>query len=320
VVDAATLTWRRTATSLALVRGANVLWQAVADPAQGKPYFHPLATPGGVVVSDLRPADHLWHRGLWWSWKLINGLTDHDSSEPAKNLPLPGETFALAGHAAFLIPSNKAVGETAKPWVWYAPTLPGLPGPDEKWMFEQFLAAGIAVAGIDVDESYGSPAGRKLFTALYDELTATRGYSHRPVLLGRSRGGLMTLSWMADNPDKVAAFAGIYPVCNLASYPGVSKAAGAYAMQPEELQAKLAQHNPIDRLAGLAKAGIPLFAIHGDGDLTVPLEANSGFLKERYAALGGTMEIVVAHGQGHNMWSGFFQNEALVNFVKHHAK
>jgi hypothetical protein len=218
--DASTLTWRRTATSLALVRGANVLWQAVADPAQGKPYFHPLATPGGVVVSDLRPADHLWHRGLWWSWKLINGLTDHDSSEPTKNLPLPGATFALAGHAAFLISSDKAAGGTAKPWVWYAPTLPGLPGPDEKWMFEQFLAAGIAVAGIDVDESYGSPAGRKLFTAL----------------------------------------------------------------------------------------------------LTVPLEANSGLLKERYAALGGTMEIVVAHGQGHNMWSGFFQSEALVNFVKRHAK
>jgi alpha-L-fucosidase len=71
---AAALSWRRTGTSLALVRGSNILWQAVADPAQGKPYFHPLATPGGVIVSDLRPVDHLWHRGLWWSWKLINGL------------------------------------------------------------------------------------------------------------------------------------------------------------------------------------------------------------------------------------------------------
>lgn len=70
----------------------------------------------------------------------------------------------------------------------------------------------------------------------------------------------------------------------------------------------------------LAKAGVPLFAIHGDVDLTVPLEANSGLLKERYPALGGTMEIVVAHGQGHNMWSGFFQSEALVNFGKQHAK
>lgn len=66
--------WRRTETALALVYGTNVLWQAVADPGQGKPYFHPLATPGGVVLSDLRPVDHPWHRGLWWSWKLINGM------------------------------------------------------------------------------------------------------------------------------------------------------------------------------------------------------------------------------------------------------
>ena len=73
-VQEAAHSWRRTETTLALVSGSNVLWQAVADPAQGKPYFHPLTTPGGVVVSDLRPADHLWHRGLWWSWKLINGL------------------------------------------------------------------------------------------------------------------------------------------------------------------------------------------------------------------------------------------------------
>ena len=72
--DATANLWRRTETSLTRFRGSNVLWEVVAGPAQGKPYFHPLATPGGVVLSDLRPADHPWHRGLWWSWKLINGL------------------------------------------------------------------------------------------------------------------------------------------------------------------------------------------------------------------------------------------------------
>ena len=76
--ETATNSWRRTKTTLTLVSGSNVLWQVVADPAQGKPYFHPLATPGGVVVSDLRPTDHPWHRGLWWSWKLLNGLNYWD--------------------------------------------------------------------------------------------------------------------------------------------------------------------------------------------------------------------------------------------------
>ncbi|MEI8289437.1 MAG: DUF6807 family protein [Verrucomicrobiota bacterium] len=71
---AQTDSFRRTETSLALLNGTNVIWQIVADPAQGKPYFHPLATPGGTVLTDLRPLDHPWHRGLWWSWKYINGL------------------------------------------------------------------------------------------------------------------------------------------------------------------------------------------------------------------------------------------------------
>ena len=66
--------WRKTEHSLALVSGTHVVWRVVADPAEGKPYFHPLATPGGIVLTDLRPADHPWHRGLWWSWKFINGL------------------------------------------------------------------------------------------------------------------------------------------------------------------------------------------------------------------------------------------------------
>ena len=67
-------TWRQTETTLAWLNGTNIVWQIVADPAQGKPYFHPLATPGGTVLTDLRPADHPWHRALWFSWKFINGL------------------------------------------------------------------------------------------------------------------------------------------------------------------------------------------------------------------------------------------------------
>ena len=238
---------------------------------------------------------------------------------PKKDLPLPGEVFLVSGHTAFLIPANTKAGVKLKGWVWYAPTLPGLPGQEERWMFERFRDAGIAIAGIDVGESYGSPAGRKLYSALYAEMTGTRGYSPKPVMLGRSRGGLMTLSWAAENADKVGGFAGIDPVCSIASYPGIAQAAGAYEMKAEELQSHLAEHNPTDRLAALATNGVPLFAIHGDVDRTVPLEDNSGLVKKRYTALGGNMELIVPKGQGHNMWSGFFQSEALVNFVKAHA-
>ena len=73
-LSAGSTSWRQTDHTLALLNGSTVVWQVVADPAQGKPYFHPLATPNGTVLTDLRPVDHPWHRGLWWSWKFINGL------------------------------------------------------------------------------------------------------------------------------------------------------------------------------------------------------------------------------------------------------
>jgi len=85
------------------------------------------------------------------------------------------------------------------------------------------------------------------------------------------------------------------------------------------LRAVLKEHNPVDRLAGLAKAKVPFFAIHGDVDTVVPLERNSGLVAERYRALGGEMELVVPKGQGHNMWEGFFRSAELVAFVKRAA-
>ena len=248
----------------------------------------------------------------------LTRATDAQTTEtapPEKKLPMPGEVFRVEGRTAFVIPPEIKTSAGAIPWVWYAPTLPSLPGTEERWMFERFTKAGIAIAGIDVGESFGSPDGRKLFSAFHRELTEQRGFSAKPVLLGRSRGGLMTLSWAVENPDKVGGFAGIYPVCNVASYPGVSNAAGAYHLKPEELQAKLADHNPIDRLAALAKAKVPLFAIHGDVDKVVPLEANSGEVRKRYETLGGEMQLIVPAGQGHNMWPGFFQCQELVDFV-----
>ncbi len=237
---------------------------------------------------------------------------------PAKELPLDGELFATGGRPAFLIPGRAGLPRSGKSWVWYAPTLPNLPGPEERWMFERFAAAGIAMAGIDAGESYGSPRGNIVYTALYDAMKA-RGYSPKPLLLGRSRGGLMTLSWAAEHPECVSGFAGIYPVCSLSSYPGLERAAGAFELTADQLKARLMEFNPVDRLQPLVKAGVPLFAIHGDVDRLVPLEANSGLMKQRCEELGGRMELIIPRGQGHSMWPGFFQSEELVAFVLRHC-
>ena len=227
----------------------------------------------------------------------------------------PKKSFKVEGHAAFVIMPKNVDEKKPVPWVWYAPTFPNLPEAREHWMFEKFLAAGIAIAGVDVGESYGSPKGREIYSALYKELVTNRNFAPKPVLLARSRGGLMLYNWAAENADHVAGIAGIYPVCDLRSYPGLDKACGAYGLTRAELEEQLDKHNPVARLAPLAKAGVPIFHIHGDADAVVPLKDNSGEVARRYEKLGGKMELKVAKGQGHNLWEGFFQCQELVDFV-----
>lgn len=259
------------------------------------------------------------HAELWvekvspWLTKQLN------HSAFTKQTPIPSSLFNVDGNVGFVIFPKDIKRSKPLPWVWYAPTLPGLPGTEELWMLQQITKAGIAIVGIDVGESYGSPDGRKIFSSFYNLLTQHLGFNDKAILLGRSRGGLMTLNWAAENPDKVAGFAGIYPVCNLTSYPGIEHASGAYKMASAELTMKLSEHNPIDRLEPLAKANVPLFAIHGDIDALVPLEKNSGEVKNRYDTLGGKMKLIIPKGQGHNMWEGFFKCEELVQFIKKHV-
>ena len=236
---------------------------------------------------------------------------------------IPRQQIEVAGRQAFVILPEKDKLEPggAVPWVLYAPTFhKRLPSDrDEGWMIRQFLERGIAVAGVDVGESYGSPDGQKIYSALHAHLVEKHGFAKRASLLARSRGGLMLYCWAVTNPDKVRCIAGIYPVCDLSSYPGIAKACGAYKLTAAELEAQLDQYNPIPRLGPLVKAKVPIFHIHGDKDKVVPLEANSAALVERYQKLGGEAKLVVAPGQWHNMWRGFFECQELVDFVIEHS-
>lgn len=225
--------------------------------------------------------------------------------------------FEIGEHQAFVFePPTTARLDGPMPWVWYAPTfIRRLPGPEEDWMIQRLHERGIAIAGVDVGESYGSPTGREAYQLLYENLTSKRDYREHPVLLARSRGGLMLYNWAVEHPRAVGGVAGIYPVCNIESYPGVAKAAGAYGLTAKQLQAKLLDHNPIHRLEPLAKAKVPILHIHGDRDHVVPLEQNSAELAKNYRRLGGPVETKVIKGQGHNMWQGWFQHRGLTDFI-----
>lgn len=238
-------------------------------------------------------------------------------------LVLPGMVrFTVEGRPAFAYLPVPAKRGLPQPWVFYAPTLPGLPDEAERWMHERFLAAGVAVAGVDVGEAYGSPSSHAAFDGLVEELHERYQFSRKPCALGRSRGGLAVASWAGARPSRVSGLAGIYPVFDLRSYPGVPKAAPAYGIPSIELDARLGEFNPIERATGLAKARVPVFLIHGDRDTVVPLEANSREFAQRYVAAGADEQVrlVVLPGQGHNMFEGFFRSQALVDFVIRQAR
>jgi pimeloyl-ACP methyl ester carboxylesterase len=226
----------------------------------------------------------------------------------------PCEKLVVSGRPGFMYhPSTSAPGN---PWVFYAPTFAETyPTKRQAWIFSRLLDAGIAITGIDVGESFGSPAGRAGFDAWHRHVTGSFGLAPRAVLLPQSRGGLMLYNWAAEHPEKVAGVTGIYTVCDLRSYPGIEQACGAYGMNASELTAALPRHNPVDRLAPLARQGIPVWHIHGDSDAVVPLELNAGELVIRYRGLGGPAELLIVPGRGHEEHPAFFENGAVVESI-----
>src|SRR5688572_11367184 len=64
--------------------GKEVLRYQVDRPADSKLpvesacYFHPLRTPGGTFVTDVAPADHPHHRGIFLAWFDVQGKKPAD--------------------------------------------------------------------------------------------------------------------------------------------------------------------------------------------------------------------------------------------------
>lgn len=73
LATAARAEWVRSAHAIGWAQEGELIWQFSYDYEAGKPFLHPLRVPGGPSLTDLRPADHPWHYGLWFSWKYING-------------------------------------------------------------------------------------------------------------------------------------------------------------------------------------------------------------------------------------------------------
>ena len=83
---------------------------------------------------------------------------------------------------------------------------------------------------------------------------------------------------------------------------------------------QLEDFNPPENLGGLAKAGVPMFLLHGDSDRVVPYNDNSALIKAAYEKSGGEIEVKIVPGKGHAEVPEFFRDQDLLEFIFKHAK
>jgi lysophospholipase L1-like esterase/pimeloyl-ACP methyl ester carboxylesterase len=229
--------------------------------------------------------------------------------------------FEVAGKtASVVVPKTVAKGT---PWVWHGEFFGHKPAPDIA-----LLGHGFHIVYLSVPNMLGCPEAVAHWNALYRELTRRYGFSTKPALVGLSRGGLYCYNWAAANPDKVACIYGDAPVCDFKSWPGgKGKGKGSpndwklvlerfhFVDEAEALAWKL---NPIDNLAPLAAAKVPLLHIFGDADDVVPWDENTGVIAERYKQLGGKIELIRKPGVGHHP-HGLDDSTPIVEFIRKHA-
>jgi len=76
-------TWSRDADSVALLsRGGQIVWRFHHGASLPKSMFHPVALPGGPILTWDQPPDHRWHHAFWFAWKYINGLNYWEEGRP----------------------------------------------------------------------------------------------------------------------------------------------------------------------------------------------------------------------------------------------
>ena len=198
-------------------------------------------------------------------------------------------------------PKKSAAG---KPWIWRARFWGHQPQLDLA-----LLQLGWHVAYCEVGNLFGSPKAVARWDGFYKYATTTHGFHSRPALEGMSRGGLIIYNWAKTNPAKVGCIYGDAPVCDIKSWPGGKgkgkghgptwkRCLAVYGFTEKEASAFAG--NPVDGLAPLAKAGVPLIHVVGDADPVVPVAENTAILESRYQKLGGQIKVIHKPGVGHH--------------------
>lgn len=232
--------------------------------------------------------------------------------------------FRVGGRWCLLVePKAPAAG---RPWIW-RPEFFG----HEPQTELALLARGFHAAYVDVRDLYGAPVALDAMDAFYAYLISEYKLAARTVLAGFSRGGLFALNWAARHPDRIASLYLDAPVCDFRSWPGGrakghgqgpgsaadwKKLLSAYRLT--EAQALAWPTHPLDRLAPLANAKIPILSVVGDADTVVPVAENTAVLEARYRALGGEIQVLHKPGVDHHPHS-LPDPTPIVDFITAHT-
>lgn len=219
--------------------------------------------------------------------------------------------FQFRGRDAIVVcPKQAAPG---KPWIWRPAFFGAFPSVDKA-----LLGKGFHVAYYDLTHLYGSPRAVEAGTAFYGYMKNYYGLSPKVTLEGFSRGGLCALNWAVKNTDKIACIYIDAPVCNVFSWPGRKDQALWNDLLKEwnltDEQMNSFAGNPVDHLAPLVKAGIPVISVCGDSDKVVPYSENMEVVRNEYSRLGGQVEVILKPGCDHHPHS-LDDPQPVVDFI-----
>ena len=258
-------------------------------------------TAGNTLADDTKPAAFPGKQSDWHGFKRYD--------------------FEVNGKPVLVVAPEQPAER--RPWVWHGEFFGHKPAPDIA-----LLKRGFHVVYMRVPNMLGAPAAVAHWDAFYRALTDKYGFAKKVALVGLSRGGLYCYNWAAANPEKVACIYGDAPVCDFKSWPGAKgKGKGSprdwqlvlecYGFE-DEAEALAYDKNPIDNLAPLAAAKVPLLHVYGDADKVVPWDENTGVIAERYRRLGSSIKLIAKPGVGHHP-HGLYDPATIVEFIAQHA-
>jgi pimeloyl-ACP methyl ester carboxylesterase len=235
----------------------------------------------------------------------------------AEPKPFPGKTSQWNGFTKYdfqvdgadvivVAPEQPLAG---RPWAWRGEFFGAFANADV-----ELVKKGWHLVYMSVPNLFGSPKAMARWEKFYDVLVKDHGLHPKPGLIGVSRGALYCMAWAAAHPDQTLVVYLDNGVCDFKSWPGGKPkelgtgqgSAGewqnllrAYDFKDDK-EAIAFKGNPVDNLAPLAKAKVPLFLVYGDSDKVVPHKENSELVYNRYKELGGPVERVVKPGEDHH--------------------